>query len=63
MEHEKLNGYCAFYNQKKADIYALNLWDAKQKAVAHFKAPKNKAHLVSVMLAEKNGAQVVHIPA
>ena len=58
---EKL-GYVAFYNGKQIELYASSLYDAKQKAVATFKAPKSKQHMVSVLLAEKNGEAVVHTP-
>ena len=39
-----------------------NREEIKQKAIAAFKAPKSKAHMVSVTLAEKDGKQVVHVP-
>jgi hypothetical protein len=58
-----MNGYKAFYNGKSADIYAETLFAAKEKAVAQFKAPKSKAHMVSVVLCEKDGEQVTHIPS
>lgn len=57
-----MNGYVAFYNSQRHELYAESLWDAKQKAVAFFKAPKSKAHLVTVMLAEKDNQPVVHTP-
>lgn len=54
-----MNGYKAFYNQRTADIYADTLLQAKDKAVEHFKAPKSKRHMVTVILAEKDGKPVV----
>lgn len=58
-----MNGYKAFYNKQEADIYAESLWKAKEKAIAFFKAPKSKAHMVSVVLCEKNGETVTHSTA
>ena len=43
------------------EVYADNLLEAKDKGVAHFKA--KKPHMVTAMLAEKDGKQVVHSPA
>jgi hypothetical protein len=56
---EKLK-YVAIYNGKQIEFEATSLLDAKQKAVTQFKA--KKPHMVSVMLAEKDGHPVVHMP-
>lgn len=53
------NGYIAFFNGKKAEVYADSSYQAQQRAVAHFKPAKSKRHLVFVMIAESNG-QVTH---
>ena len=58
-----MNGYIAFYNQKRTEIYAETLYEAKQKAVAYFKVRPKQQHTVSVMLAERNGEQVTHSTA
>ena len=58
-----MNGYLAFYNDKKIEIYAESLYAAKLKAVAAFKVKPKKAHMVSVVLCEKDGEVVVHNPA
>lgn len=55
-------GYVAFYNNQRHELYAKSQYDAKLKAIAHFKAPKSKQHMVSVVLAEKNGEPVIHKP-
>ena len=55
-----MNGYVCFYNGKRWECYANSMFAAKEKAVAHFKPPKSKRHTVSVVLAEKDGKQVVH---
>lgn len=59
---EGLLGYIGFFEGKQQDIYASSLLDAKNKAIAHFKPSKKKAHMVSVVLAEKpDGTQVTHV--
>jgi hypothetical protein len=67
-----MNGYIGFFNGRRTEVYADTLYEAKTKAIAHFKPTKSKAHMVSVMLAETNvpvdaegkptgsGVQVVH---
>lgn len=57
-----MNGYISFYNGKRHEVHADSLYAAKQKAVAHFKVTPKKEHMVSVVLAELNGEQVVHTP-
>lgn len=56
-----MNGYVAFYNGKRHELHAAGLWPAKQAAIAYFKPPKSKQHLVSVVLAELDGKPVTHI--
>jgi hypothetical protein len=58
-----MNGYKAFYNSRTAEVYADTLSQAKDKAVALFKAPKSKRHMVSVVLCEVAGEQVSHSTA
>lgn len=58
MEEPTLNGYVCFYNGNRHEVHAKTLLDAKEKAVAHFKAPKSKQHMVSVVLAEVDGKPV-----
>lgn len=55
-----MNGYVCFYNGKRWECYASCMFDAKERAVAYFKPPKSKQYMVSVVLAEKDGKQVVH---
>jgi len=55
------HGYVAFYNGKRIEFYAANLYDAKCKAVAAFKAPRSKQHMVSVWLCEQDGKPVTHV--
>jgi hypothetical protein len=53
-----MNGYIAFYRGKRAEVYAETSYEAQQKAAIVFKA--KKSYEVTVMLAEKNGVEVVH---
>ena len=55
-----MNGYVCFYDGKRWECHASSMFDAKEKAVDHFKPPKSKRHMVSVVLAEKDGKQVEH---
>lgn len=57
-----MNGYVCFYNSKRIEVHADSLYAAKMKAVGEFKAPKSKQHMVSAVLAERNGEQVTHLP-
>ena len=56
-----MNGYIAFYNDKRIEIYADTLYDARLKAEVAFNAHGKKAWKINIMLAECNGKQVVHI--
>ena len=57
-----MNGYVAFYNGQRLEVYAKDLWAAKQQVIEKLKVSKSKQHMVSVMLAEKDGHSVVHTP-
>lgn len=56
-----LNGYAAFYKGKRTEVYAKTSYEAQQKAAAFFKA--RKSYDVTVVLAEKGGAPVLHSTA
>jgi hypothetical protein len=43
--------FYAFWNGKRYDIDAKDLWDAKQKAILQLKVPKSKAGLIAVVSA------------
>ena len=45
--------YHVFYNGKKAEIQAENLYAAKVAAISLFKVPKRKQGLVAVVLASR----------
>lgn len=53
-----MNGYIAFYRGKQIEVYAASSYEAQTKAAAMFKA--KKSYEVTVMLAERDGEQVVH---
>ena len=55
-----MNGYIAFYKGKRLEVHAETSYEALKKAAAAFKAKKE--YQVTVVLAEKNGQQVVHTP-
>jgi len=53
-----MNGYIAFYKDKQVEVYADTSYEAREKAAIQFKA--KKSYDVTVVLAERNGEQVVH---
>lgn len=55
------NVYVAFYRGKTAQVRADTAYDAQRIAAELFKA--RKQYEVTVVLAEKDGNQVVHTPA
>ena len=57
---EKKNGYIAFYRGQKKEVYAETSYKAQQEAAKLFKA--KKSYEVTVVLAEKDGEDVVHRP-
>lgn len=57
---EGKNGYVAFYKDKQMDVWGDTSLQARDKAAAAFKA--RKAYDVTVVLAEKDGEQVTHLP-
>lgn len=57
-----MNGYKAFYNGTSIEVYAKSLYAAKLAAIDKMKVKKSQHHMVSVMLCEKDGEQVTHMP-
>ena len=53
-----LNGYIAFYRGRRTEVYAESSYLAQQSAAKLMKA--KKAYEVTVVLAEKDGAPVIH---
>lgn len=56
-----MNTYIAFYRNKRIEVNAATSYQAQQSAAIQFKA--KRSFEVTVMLAEKNGAPVVHSTA
>jgi hypothetical protein len=59
-----VNGYIAYWQGKRAEVYADTLYEAQCKAVEVFQVGtrrKVKGYDVTVGLAEKNGEPVVHV--
>lgn len=56
-----LNGYIAMYNGQQTEIHAASSYAAQQKALAWFKPPKSRRHLVTVHLAEIDGETVTRV--
>ena len=57
-----MNGYIAFFNGKRVEVYAGSLYQAQLKAIEIFKPAKSKRHMVHAHLAEKDGVPVIHTP-
>jgi len=55
---QTMNGYIAFYKNKRAEVTAATSYEAQQKAALVFKA--KKSYDVTVVLAERDGAQITH---
>ena len=53
-----MNGYIAFYRGKQIEVLADSSYEAQTKAASIFKA--KKTYEVTVVLAEKQGQQVIH---
>lgn len=47
-----MHNYVAFYQRHRIVLQAESLYQAKLKAVAHFRLPPARRHLVSVVLAD-----------
>lgn len=59
---QPLYGYICLYGSQRWETRAASLYAAQQLAVAHFKPPKSKRHLVTAHLAEKpDGEQVTAV--
>lgn len=53
-------GYIAIFGDRRHELYANSLFEAREKALEHFKPRKRVAHMVTVVLAEKDGKTVTH---
>ena len=55
-----MNGYVGFYKNRRFEVYANTTYEAQQKIAKLAKA--KHSYDVAVMLAEKDGKQVTHLP-
>lgn len=55
-----MNGYIALFKERREEIFAETLWEAKTTALRMFKPSKRDEWRVIVQLAEVDGAPVVH---
>ncbi len=56
------NGYICFYNRKQVEVYAETSLKAREEAAKVFKVKESKQYMISVVLAEKEGKPVTHLP-
>jgi hypothetical protein len=57
---EIMNGYICMYKGKRIEVMANTTYEAQKIAASKLKV--KKSYEVIVMLAEKNGKQVIHTP-
>jgi len=57
-----MNGYIAVYKGKRIEVWADSLYAAKLEAIARLNVPRNKEHMVVVMLAQSGDKTVTHTP-
>jgi len=55
-----MNGYIAFYKGRRIEVTAETSYQAQQIAAAKFRA--KHSYDVTVVLAEKDGKPVTHVP-
>ena len=58
-----MNGYKCFYNGKTCEVYANTSYEAQGKAQVILKVKDNKRYLITPMLCETEGNQVIHSTA
>ena len=58
-----MNGYVALYKGKRYEVEAETTYQAQGLAARHFGVKSSRAYTVTVVLAEKDGKQVVHTPS
>ena len=55
-----MNGYLAFYQGNRLEVYADTIWQAKQKAIQELSVPKKKQGLLTIALAEVEGKEYIN---
>jgi hypothetical protein len=61
MNLPELHQYACFYSGKETEISAAELYEAKLKAIDHFKPPKSKRHMISVVLIQRSDGSPVEV--
>ena len=56
-----MNGYVAFYGNKRVEVTASTSFEAQKKVGELLKVPERKRYQITVMLAEKDGKPIIHI--
>jgi len=60
-----MNGYICFWNDKSLEIMADTSYQAQQRAIREFQKNTRKkvnGYDITVVLAEKEGEQIIHNP-
>ena len=57
-----MNGYVAIWKGKRIEVYADSTYEAQQKAQKEFGKRCKKGYEIAVVLAEKDGKEVTHLP-
>lgn len=55
-----MNKYIAFYKNKQIEVSANSSYEAQKEAAAQLAVHPSKRYMITVMLAEKDGQEVVH---
>jgi len=58
-----MNGYICMFLGKRVEVIANDLWQAKQKAISALNVPKSKQGLLSIVLAEVDGKDIIQSTA
>ena len=57
-----LNGYVAIFENRREEIEAQSLYEARKTAMAIFKPKKDREFMVSVLLATVGEREITHAP-
>lgn len=57
-----MNGYICFFKGRKVEVRANTSFEAQQAAVVALKLKPKQRVDITVVLAEKDGQQVTHVP-
>lgn len=57
-----MNTYIAFFKGQQKEVKASSSYQAQLEGAKLFNVKPNKSYTVTVMLAEKDGKEVVHTP-